>query len=564
MTTARKRTLTRRELLKASGALSVVALLGACAPAATPAPTPAPTQAPAAKPAATTAPAAPAATTAPAAPAATAVPAATKAAATPKKGGTLTVARTASMSHFSGVWFTRANYLFIGALSKTLIRLDKDFNPQPELAESWQFSPDGTTLTLKLRQGVKFHSGEEFTSENVKVSWDFGVSESATQGSQLRQLYRTIKEIKMPDKYTVQLSSEKTNPMIWDILDTLAMFDKTRVEQLSKTDAGSGPFMVTSYQPNVEAVMKRFPDYWDKTKPYIDTYVVKQIPDVAAMVINLESKALDAIEGASFLDVARLQKQPGYVFYKPYAPPIMYHLCFNPERKPFDNKKVRQAMNHAIDRERFCRTSLQGLSEPTWLMFPKNSWVGNPDLDGKYPYDLNKAKQLLTEAGLGNGFETSILCSKQMNFAMLDLAQIFQADLAKIGVKAKIADVESTAYNNQWRVSDWDIVVHTYGRYNRDPGTMLQGAVAWYTKSEAGPPNFESEDFVKWRNEAASTLDRAKRKELYRKIEMLHLDESWSAQVAGEDAIVSAHSYVKDFVMTPESCPFMDNVWLDK
>ncbi len=562
MSTERKRSLTRRQLLKASGALAGVALLQACSSAAPTAP--AATQAPAAK--ATEAPK-PAATTAPAAtsvPAATAVPAATKAAATPKKGGTLTVARSASMTHFSGVWFTRANYLFIRALYNTLIRLDDKFEPRPELAESWQFSPDGTTLTLKLRQGVKFHSGEEFTSENVKVSLDFGVSESPTQGSQLRQLYRTIKQVKMPDKYTVQLSSDKPNPMIWDILDTLAMFDKTRVEQLSKTDAGSGPFMVTSYTPNAEVVMKRFPDYWDKTKPYVDTYVIKQIPDLPSLVINLESKALDAIEGATFIDVARLQKQTGYVFYKPFAPPVMYHICFNPERKPFDSKMVRQAMSHAIDRERFCRTSLQGTSQPTWLMFPKNSWAGNPDLDGKYPFNLDKAKQLLSQAGFANGFECGILCSKQMQSAMLDMAQIFQADLAKIGVKAKVTDVESTAYNNQWRVSDWDVVVHTYGRYNRDPGTMLQGAVAWYTKSEAGPPNFESADFVKWRNEAASTLDRKVRKELYRKIEMLHLDETWSAQVAGEDAIVSAQNHVKDWVMTPESCPFLDNVWLDK
>ncbi|MDA8216804.1 MAG: ABC transporter substrate-binding protein [Dehalococcoidales bacterium] len=553
------RRLARRQFLLAAGAGASALLLSACAqPAAEPtkapaAPAAAPTKAAAAAPAATQ-------TTAPAA----TKPAPTPAPAGPKKGGTMTLARTYSMTHFSGVWFTRANQPFIRALYNTLIRLDKDFEPQPELAESWEFSPDGTTITLKLRQGVKFHSGEEFTSENVKVSLDFGVSESQTQGSQLRQLYRTVKEVKMPDKYTVQLSSDKPNAMIWDILDTLAMFDKTRVDQLAKTDAGSGPFMVTSYTPNAEVVTKPFPDYWDKTKPYLDSYVIKQIPDASAMVINLESNALDAADAVPFLDVVRLQKQPGYAFFKPYAPSVMYHVCFNPERKPFDNKKVRQAMNYAIDRARFCRTSLQGLSEPTCLMFPKNSWAGNPDLDNTYTFNLDKAKQLLTEAGLGNGFETSILCSKQAQPGMLDLAQIMQADLAKIGVKATIADVESTAYNNQWRVSNWDIVVHTYGRYNRDPGTMLQGAVAWYTKSEGGPPLFESDDFVKWRDEARSTLDRKVRKELYRKIEMLHLDESWSAQVAGQDAYAVAHDYVKDFELTAEGSPFMDNVWLNK
>ncbi|MHB1133490.1 MAG: ABC transporter substrate-binding protein [Chloroflexota bacterium] len=558
MSLTEKRLLTRRQLLKASGALSAAVLLGACAQPATPAATTAPKATTA--PAAATAAATKAATQAPSA----ATAAATKAAATPKKGGTITFARAASMQDFSGVWFTEANYLFIRGLYNTLIRQDKDFKPQPELAESWQFSPDGLTLTLKLRQGVKFHSGEEFTSENVKASFDFGVSEDVGRGSQLRQLYRLVKEVKMPDKYTVQLSSDKPNPMIWDILDTLAMFDKTKIDQLNKTDAGSGPFMVTSYIPNQEVRMKRFADYWDKTRPYVDEYVVRQIPDMATMIINMESKAVDGVHKPSFSDVARLTKQGGFLQAKPFAPPIMYHIAFNSNRKPFDNKKVRQAMSHLIDRTRFCQTTLQGTSEPTWLMFPKNSWAGSPELDGKYPYSIEKAKQLLTEAGFANGFETSLICSKQMMSSSLDLAQIFQADAAKVGVKIKLLDMESTAYNLQWRKNDWDSTVHTYGRYNRDPGTMLQGATAWYNKNEAGPVGFDSPEFVKLRDEAATTLDQTKRKELYKKIEALHMDECWSTQVAGEESILLGWDYVKDLVFTPEACPYMGDVWLNK
>ncbi|MHB1414808.1 MAG: ABC transporter substrate-binding protein [Chloroflexota bacterium] len=554
-----KRLVTRRELLKAGGVISLAAVVQACAqPAAEPtkapaAPTAAPTQAPSGAP--TTAP-----TAAPAAP----QPSPTPAPAAPKKGGAITFARSASMQDFSGVWFTRGNYLFIRALYDTLIRLDKQQNPQPRLATSWEFSPDGLTLTLKLREGVKFHSGAEFTSDNVKASLEFGVSEDVGRGSQLRQLFRLVKEVKTPDKYTVSLTSDKPNPLIWDILDLLAMFDTTKIDQLNKTDAGSGPFMVTGYVPNSEVQMKRFDGYWNSPYPYLDAYTLKQIPDSTTLVINLESKALDGVEGAPFTEVARLRQVKGLVANKTDAPPIMFHFAFNPNRKPFDNKKVRQALNYAIDRERICKTTLQGTSEPTNLMFFKNSWAYNADLEGRYKFDLEKAKQLLTEAGHANGFETSILTSRQMADSMFGMTQIFQSDLAKIGINAKINDTESTAYNLTWRNNDFDIVCHTYGRANRDPGTTLSGATAWYLKSENGPVGFEYPEFKQWRDEAASTLDREVRKGLYRKIEELVLEESFSAQVAGEEAYLMTWDNVKDLAFTPETCPYMGEVWLDK
>ena len=119
--------------------------------------------------------------------------------------------------------------------------------------------------------------------------------------------------------------------------------------------------MVSAYQPNAEVRMKRFPDYWDKTRPYADEFVVKQIPDLATLVINLESKAVDGVHGPSFSDVARLSKQPGYKQNKPFAPPVMYHLWLSTRpASRSSNKKVRQAMSHLIDRARFCQTTLQG------------------------------------------------------------------------------------------------------------------------------------------------------------------------------------------------------------
>ncbi|MDA8219034.1 MAG: ABC transporter substrate-binding protein [Dehalococcoidales bacterium] len=551
------RNLTRRDFLKVGIGTAGVYLLAACS-----SPTTAPTQAPAA-PAAPTKGAAPAPTTGPAAaPTKAPAPTATPAPQGPKTGGTFIVARTPRINDFNGMHLVRANFGYIRALYNMLVRLDYDLNPQPELAESWKVSPDGLTLALKLRQGVKFHSGRDLTAEDVKFSHEWALDPA--NGAHLRPAYQLIKELKVVDNYSIELSFDKPNPLIFDALDTLCIYDKSTIGDISKTDVGSGPFMVDKYIPPNEIHMKRFDDYWDKGKPYVDEYQLKSIPDAAALVINLEAGAVDATWSPSFLDVARLKGQKGYAVDGGLGTPSIFHIAVNVTSGPLSNKKVRQAINHAIDRERCVRTALSDLVEPTWLNWPKGSWAYFPDLEGRYPYDLDKAKALLAEAGHADGFETSILLSKAINPPQFDLGQILQADLAKIGIKARIENVESGLYPGRIIAGKFEMAVHNYGRANRDPGTMLAATNIWLDKSEGGQIGFQSPDYVRWRTEAASTLDMEKRKALYRQIQEWFLDESFSMPIAPNQSFWLYRDYVKDLRFGPEWTPLMDNVWLDK
>jgi peptide/nickel transport system substrate-binding protein len=555
-----KRVLTRRELLKAGGMLAALPLLAACQQPAAPAPTTAPaakaTEAP--KPAATTAPAATAA------PAATQAPAATKApVAAPKKGGTLTLARPINMADFNGVVLARGNMSWLKSLYGYLIRLDKDQNPQPDHAESWQFSPDGATMTLKLRQGIKFHSGRDFTSEDVLFSWQYG-KDPTTGSPQMRQLFNLIKDVKTPDKYTVQFISDGPNPLVFDALDTLCMFDKSAVEQISKKDAGSGPFMVTSYVPNDGFTAKSFSDYWQKGQPYLDAVAFKTIPDVASLVINLETKAVDGIWSMALTDVPRLKGIPTLVAEPGAGSQGMFQIMAK-NKGPFENKKVRQAVNFAIDRERIAKQVLSGTIEHTCLHWPSVSWAYFSDLEGRYKYDLEKSRALLAEAGFANGFETSILCSQKSNPPLLGIAQILQADLTKLKINAKIEDVEATVYESRTTKGEFDgLVAHNYGRANRDPGTTLAGAVVFYNKDQNGVIGFDLPEFVKLRDAAVKTLDREQRKVNYRKIEELLLDESFQMPIAGNQSYWVYQNYVKGQFYSRESAPFTADMWLDK
>lgn len=481
----------------------------------------------------------------------------------PKRGGSFSMARTAGGRDLSGVNLTRANFAFIRSLYNSLIHLDKDLNPQPELATAWRFSPDGLSLTLTLRPGVRFHSGRELTAEDVRFSWEFAKDPSPLSPN-MNRLFRQIREVNAPDKGTVELKFDKPCANVFDILDTLCLFDRTAVGKLNSSDAGSGPFMVTGFTPGVEIRMRRFDGYWEPGKPYLDEYIVKTIPDDAALMLNLETRALDAVWAPALHEVARMKGAAGLVADPGAGAQGMFHLMASVTKGPLASKKVRQAINHAINRERCVRTALAGTIESTCLMWPRGSWAYFGELEGRYPYDLGKAKALLAEAGYPGGFETSILLSRKDNPPQFPLAQIIQGDLAQIGVRARLEDLEAALYISRMQRGEFELCVHNYGRVNRDPGTTLAGAAPLYPKSEKGPIGFDSADFLRWRDEAVTTLDREKRKPLYRKIQEYFLEESFSMPIAGNQSFWLYRDYTRGMWYSRESSPFMGDVWLDR
>jgi peptide/nickel transport system substrate-binding protein len=484
-------------------------------------------------------------------------------AAPPKRGGTFTLAYTVGLTEFNPVNLVTGHYAFQRALFNTLAHYDANLDLQPELAEKWDFSADGKALTLKLREGVKYHSGREFTSADVKASWEFASTDEKTT---MRTLFRSIKQVDTPEKYIAILRFDSINPGVFDALDTMYIIDKEIIAQRAKTGGGTGPFRLDKYLPNDRVEMVPFKDYWEKGKPYLDRYIIRTIPDLSALAVNLESGVVDCIWQPSNIDLVRLRDAGGKFVADLGAPgATMYNLAINVKREPFTNKKARQAMAWCIDRARFCRTTLQGLVEPTCLMWPKHSWAYFPDLEGKIGFDLSKAQSLLKEAGLGSGFETEIVVSSRRYPGSSDLAQIIQADAKKIGVNIKVVDIEPARYDAQVVVKgDHTMTIIAYGRLNRDPGTLVTAAKAFYTAKEGTWTHFESAEYDQLRKELQSTLDREKRKATARKIQELALDECFTNSVAPQQRAWAYASFVKGFTYDMDNAPFMAEVWLDK
>ncbi len=560
--TISRRRVRRRDFLKLSAATLGLGMLGACTGATQPVSTQAPAAAgrptpakPAAQPVATPA---PVATAAP-----TQAPAAATQPAGPKKGGTFTMARTPAIIEFNPLSLVAGHFGFMRAMFNTLTRYGDNLQPQPELAEKWDFSADGKALTLKLRQGVKYHSGREFTSDDVKFSVEWG---SSNDQSTMRTLFKTIKQVETPDKYTAVLKFDTVNPGAFDLLDTLYMLDKEAINDRAKMGVGTGPFKFDKYVPNDRVEMVAFPDYWDKGKPYLERYIARQIPDVSSMAINLESGAVDAVWQPAQVDLQRFKDGGKFGVDMGVKGAQMYAVIINTKYGPFKDKRVRQAIAWSMDRARYAKSVLLGLAEPTCLMWPSHSWAYFKDLEGKIGFDLEKAKALLKEAGYEKGFDVEILTCSKLQPPANAMAQILQADLKKIDINAKVADQETAIFQNRiTSLGDTQIVCHGYGRCNRDPGSLVTAAALWYTEKQGGVASrFESATYDQLRADLQTTLDQEKRKQTARKIQELALDECFNIPSAPQARGFAYAPFVKGFAYDLDYSPVVSDIWLRK
>lgn len=552
-----KKRFTRRDFLRLGTVTAAIGLLQACGASSEPKPSPQPATAePAAQVPSTPQPAKPS-------PVPTQAPATPTKPAGPKRGGTFTMARSQSIIEFNPLSLMAGHFGFTRAIFNTLAHYDDSLQLQPELAQKWSFSADGKELTLNLREGVKYHTGREFTSADVKFSLEFG---QTNDQSTMRTLFQTIKGVETPDKYTVVFKSDNPNPGTFDALDTLYMLDKETIEDRAKTAIGTGPFKFDKYIPNDRVEMVAFKDYWDKGKPYLDKYVARQIPDLSSLAINLESGAVDAIWQPSLVDLKRLKDSGKFTVDPGDKGAGAFSLMINTKEGPFTDKRVRQAIAWSIDRERFCQTILLGLAKPTCLMWPTHTWAYFKDLEGKIGYDLDKAKSLLKEAGVAGGVETEILTASKLQPPAAALAQILQADLKKIGINAKVSDQEPTQFQHRITKSgETSIVCLGYGRNTRDPGTLVTGAVFWYTLKQGGvATKFESAAYEQLVKELQATVDQAKRKQTARKIQEIALDECFTIPVAPNQRGFAYAPYVKGFSYNVDYAPDVAEFWLDK
>lgn len=530
--------------------------LAACSPAA-PAATPVPTKAAEApKPAVTSAPAATAAPVATQAPAA--VPAATQAAA--KKGGTFRFAHTGDAPDLDPHKLTFQKFCIIPQVYDTLVLLDENRKAQPMLAESWQYAPDGSYVDFKLRKGVKFHSGKEMTAEDTVYNIE-RIQDPTTGGAQLTTILKNVKA-QATDPYTMRITLPAPTPALLDAFHQMYILEKgAKLADVANKGNGTGPFKLLEWRPNDIARFARNEAYWKPGKPSVDALEIRVIPDAGAMLVNLEAGALDGAEAIPNQDHQRLRQNNQIKLIISQYPATTYDTLINVNTPPFTDKRVRQAFSYAANRKRFVDNILFGVGLPKSIPWPSISMAYDADQDKRYTtFDLNKAKSLLAEAGLANGFDCQMITTTAGWPELAKFAQMYQADLAQIGVRVKLEDMDSTRWNDTLVNAKFpQLITHAFGYAQKDPSLLF---AAYPFQPTTGVTGYRSDKYTQLVAQAGTETDADKRKALYKQITELMLDEQWAMVLTPAFRSWAFRSNVTGFKATLDDMEMFEDIAL--
>ena len=536
-------------------------LLAACSSAAAPAtgapptvaakPTAAATTAPTAAPKPTTA-AAPAATQAVAQPA----PAAQS---QPKSGGTLRAALQADLPNVDPHYNAPSSYDALWVAFDRLIYMDSKLQPQPMLAESWDVTPDYKQVTFHLRKGVQFSTGRELTSDDVKYNLMRVRDPKVGAGGWVA--FSNWWTIDTPDKYTIVLNSDLPRPLVFDNLETFNIIDRDTTEgPNAKSQAvGTGPFILKEWSQGDHISLVKNPNYWQTGRPYLDAIEYKILPDAQTMVAQFEAGALDMALNPPLQDAGRLKNDPQYQVVTNPLTGRYYTAGWNVATPPLNDKRVRQALNYAMNRQRFADSVLLGLSRPITLPWIPSSPAYEADKANYFSFDLDKARSLLAEAGAGQ-FSMEYLISP--NFPELSsFGQIYQADLAAIGVTLTIKQAESAAFfdaiNNRKYPGVFAI---TSARANLAPGITILATQGY--NPDTNNEGFTSETYSQLAQAMATETDAAKQKQIYSKMNDLLVDEAFAVAIASASPRMLLKANVEGLDYTMHEGFVWTNVWL--
>lgn len=317
-----------------------------------------------------------------------------------------------------------------------LTKLDPSGKAVPDAAESWEYNDDGTAVIFTLRPDQSFQDGTALDAAAVKASLERGRdAEYSTKRAQLE----VIESIDVLSPTQVQLNLSRPDYQIPDLLSGLTGFlvsptaFEAGAEALATQPVGSGPFEVTSYTPGSEAELKKFDGYWNADHIYIDSITHKEPADAAVIVAGLQSGQYDVVE----IPPSQVEAAEAAGFDVEVNPALTVRtLDVNNTVAPFDDPKVMQAINYALDRQALIDTSAFGYGEATVQPFPEGHIGYNPDIADLYPHDIKKAKELLAEAGYPDGIEIPLT-----TYDTSGLAEQIQAQFLEAGIKVDIKTI---------------------------------------------------------------------------------------------------------------------------
>jgi len=387
-------------------------------------------------------------------------------------------------------------------LYEALTRIDADGKVGPGLAKSWTVSDDQTTYTFTLRETAKFHNGKPATSADVKFTLDRARAADSTNPQ--KAWFKAIADVQTPDPKTVVVTlSQPDGLFLFHMGLGAAVIQSAETQPTNKqTPVGTGPFKFERWIAGDRVILVRNPDY-DGPKPALERVSFRFIADPAAQVSSILAGDVDTVpQFNTYEALPQFRNDPRFRVTTGVGEGETL-LSTNNAKKPFDDVRVRRALAHAIDRKTLIEGAMSGLATPIGSHFAPNrpEYV---DLTNVYPYDVNKAKALLAEAGYPQGFETTLRLPPPI-YARRS-GELVAAMLAEAGIRVRIENLEWAQWLEKvFRGKDFDltIVAHTEAL-----DIEIYSRPDYYF-------GYKSDRFNALNAELERTLDPAKRKELY-------------------------------------------------
>jgi peptide/nickel transport system substrate-binding protein len=420
--------------------------------------------------------------------------------------------------------------------------IDAKWQPQPFLAESWAVSDDARSITLNLRRGAKFHDGRPITSEDVQFS-----VEAVRDNHPFRTMFGPVQAVSTPDPHTAVLRLSEPHPAIALAMTTvfLPILPKhvygdgqplATHPRNSTNVVGSGPFRVAEFKPGEHIVLERFGDFFLKDRPRIDRLIIREYKDSASLLLAFERGEVDInLQLTDPRDVERARKMPGVTVIGDAAAGIgpLIWIAFNTKHPQLSDKRVRQAISYAVDREFITKTLFNGLHKRATGPIGSASPFYSADVE-RFDHDMAKATQLLDAAGLkpgANGMRFALSVDSIPGTPDLrTVSEYLKPQLAKVGIDVSVRvlpDFPSWArrissyqfdmtLDSVWNWGDPVIGVHrTYLSSN------IREGVIWSNTQQYSNPKVDEILAA-----AGREMDAAKRKALYRDFQRIVVDDA--------------------------------------
>lgn len=473
----------------------------------------------------------------------------------PRPGGTFVLAvNTDAIPRYAQA-YTPSTIAWRGLVFETLINYDTNGAPRPVLATGWELADGGRTVTVHLRDDVKFHSGRPMAGQDVTFSLRRAAQPAAQ--SQARSIAALITDMSVPDPHTVQIRLNRPAGNLTDLFAIASVVDSETARGLEdgREVIGTGPFVWRSWQPGSQLTLVRNPSYRVAGRPYLDRVDQPLITDPTALVTAARGGRAQVAYGVSPLDAKGLSKDDRFDVVRGIS--VAYTANMNVTLPPFDRKEVRQAVGYAVDRERVLNQVFGGYGEASSLWWSRKEPGWNAEQSTAYTYDPERARRMISGAGAAGARVTIDLIA---TLAVQGMAQIVRYDLEAAGLRVDTRVLDNADYSNRNANGTLgQMFLNGYGTSDLSAASMVGASPAYLPSNNAS--HFDTPEYTALVNAAAAATE-AQRPVAVRRLAGYLQDQAFSQCLVVSNSVSVQAKRARDIAQTGIGTFQLDNTYL--